>query len=182
MNYAAREELRRKFRPADVRVLFVGESPPAAGTFFYAADSELYRATRGAFAAVLPACGASDSFLSCFAELGCYLEDLCPEPVNRLTNRTDGSLQKRLQARRDCEPRLAKALTELRPQVVVVLLKGIAANVTRAATLAGDGAERHTMTYPSRWHKHRLAYHRELVALLRALTRRGVLPTPPVSR
>jgi hypothetical protein len=29
-----REILRRSFRPARVRVLFVGESPPASGRFF----------------------------------------------------------------------------------------------------------------------------------------------------
>ena len=32
---AARERLRRRYRPARVRILFVGEAPPASGRFFY---------------------------------------------------------------------------------------------------------------------------------------------------
>ena len=173
---SAREQLRRSFLPAYVRVFFVGESPPAAGTFFYAADSALYRATRDAFGAALPSCRGSDSFLTCFAAFGCYLDDLCHEPVNHLTDRRDGSWQKRLKARRGGEPRLAQTLAKLQPQVVVILLKGIAKNVARAACLAGyAGVECYTLTYPSRWHLHRLAYRRELTALVRDLARRGIL-------
>jgi hypothetical protein len=179
---SAREQLRRSFRPADVRVFFVGESPPAAGTFFYAADSGLYRATRDAFQAALPSCHGSDSFLTCFAAFGCYLDDLCHEPVNHLTDRRDGSWQKRLKARRGGEPRLAQTLAELQPQVVIIVLKGIAKNVARAARLAGYAeVERYTLTYPSRWHLHRLAYRRELTALVRDLARRGILFLPSTS-
>jgi hypothetical protein len=178
----AREQLRRSFRPADVRVFFVGESPPAAGTFFYAADSGLYRATRDAFKAALPSCHGSNSFLTRFAAFGCYLDDLCHEPVNHLTDRRDGSWKKRVKARRDGEPRLAQTLAELQPQVVVILLKGIAKNVARAAGLAGYAeVERYTLTYPSRWHLHRLAYRRELTALVRDLARRGILFLPSTS-
>jgi hypothetical protein len=35
------ESLRQSYRPQQVRVLFVGESPPAGGTFFYRANSNL---------------------------------------------------------------------------------------------------------------------------------------------
>ena len=177
-----REELRRSFRPAEVRVLFVGESPPASGSFFYAADSELYRATRDAFQAAVPGCCEPSSFLRCFAALGCYLEDLCLEPVNHLTDHRNGSWGKRLQARRDGEPRLAVTLAALRPEVVVALLKGIAPNVARAAKLAGCAdVECHTVTYPSRWHRHRLAYRQELTTLVSELARRGVLADQQVS-
>jgi hypothetical protein len=173
---AAREALRLSFRPANVRVLFVAESPPAGGSFFSAADSELYRATRDAFEAGLSDCARSDPFLSRFTELGCYLDDLCLEPVNQLTERADGSWRRRLQARRDGEARLAETLAALRPAVIIVALKGIVPNVTRAAAIAGCAeTERHTLTYPSRWHRHRLAYRRELAALVRDLKRRGVL-------
>src|SRR5687767_7532298 len=43
-----REQLRLRYRPRDVQLLFVGESKPASGTFFYQADSHLYRAVREA--------------------------------------------------------------------------------------------------------------------------------------
>ena len=38
------EELRRKYRPGRVRLLFIGESPPASGRFFYRRNSGLYLA------------------------------------------------------------------------------------------------------------------------------------------
>ncbi len=176
---AAREALRRRFRPVAARVLFVGESPPAGGSFFYAADSGLYRATRDAFSLALD-CVRPESFLTTFAAMGCYLEDLCLDPINHLTDHRDGSWQQRVRARRDGERRLAETLAELQPQVVVVLLKGIAANVARAAALAGcSDLECHTVTYPSRWHQHRDAYRREMSALVRDFALRGLLELRP---
>ena len=44
-----RERLRQQFRPEAVRLLFIGESPPASGRFFYHGDSGLYRAIREVF-------------------------------------------------------------------------------------------------------------------------------------
>jgi hypothetical protein len=77
-SYEPLEHLRLYYRPPEVRVLFVGESPPAGGTFFYAADSGLYRATRDAFYEAIPE-ARSGKFLERFAAYGCYLEDLCQE-------------------------------------------------------------------------------------------------------
>ena len=147
-HFRSLEALRRSFRPATVRVLFIGESPPAAGTFFYAANSGLYRATRDAFQAALSS-RVDPDFLRSFAALGCYLDDLCGEPINHLTDRSDGSWQRRLQARHDGEPHLAQTLAELRPEVIVIVLKAIAKNVARAVECAGcAGVERHILTYP----------------------------------
>ena len=172
-----REDLRQTFLPAHVRVLFIGESPPAAGTFFYAGDSGLFRATRDVFYDVFDGCERFETFLDCFAALGCYLEDLCHDPVNHLTNRVAGGHAKRLAARRAGEAGLAQTISELQPAVIVVLLKGIMKNVSRAAAAAGRaGVELHDLTYPSRWHRHRLAYRSELTGLLRDLVRRRVLP------
>jgi hypothetical protein len=162
-----REALRRLFMPKRVSVVFVGESP-AGGTFFYAGDSMLFRATRDAFSAALGT--SNDAFLDEFAALGCYLDDLCLEPVNQLC------AGERMGARREGEVRLARALAALAPCVIVVLLHAIEDNVARAAAAAGLAhVERHVVTYPSRWHAHRVAYHRELTALLRDFARRGVL-------
>lgn len=47
----ATQQAREDYLPDAVQVLFIGESPPAGGTFFYRANSGLYRATREAFAA-----------------------------------------------------------------------------------------------------------------------------------
>jgi len=50
------DELRARYCPDVVRVLFVGESSPAGGTFFYAANSKLYFATKHAFEQARPEC------------------------------------------------------------------------------------------------------------------------------
>ena len=71
----AKEVLRERYRPAHVRLLFVGEAPPASGLFFYRADSGLYRAIRSAFVTAFPALRSED-FLASFQALGCYLVDL----------------------------------------------------------------------------------------------------------
>ena len=123
----ARERLRRRYRPAGVRVLFVGEGPPASGRFFYQADSGLYRAVRDAFAGVFPVDGEQE-FLELFRSLGCYLVDLCGRPVDRLPG------NERLKACLDGEVRLAGILKRIRPEIVITVVRSIAANVRRCGT------------------------------------------------
>ncbi len=165
-----REALRLKYLPEDVRVLFVGESPPAGGTFFYSKDSGLYRATKDAFLAAFPGADCGEDFLDAFARAGCYLEDLCPEPVNH------APAAERLRLRRESEPRLAQTLKDVRPRAAIVLLKGITPNVRRCVLLAGMPAlECHAVTYPSRWKHHREAYQMQLQSILRGLRERGIL-------
>src|SRR5258708_15513474 len=79
----ARERLRKRYRPDRVRILFVGESPPASGRFFYQADSGLYRAVRDTFLTAFPPLQKT-AFLDSFRSLGCYLVDLCGEPVDKM--------------------------------------------------------------------------------------------------
>lgn len=69
-------------------MLFIGESPTAGGTFFYAANSNLYRATNDAFQQGVPALLTGD-FLDDFTALGCLLDDLCLTPVNQLRGSPD---------------------------------------------------------------------------------------------
>src|SRR6516164_10422943 len=81
----SRERLRRQYRPRRVRILFVGEAPPASGRFFYRADSGLYRAIRDTFMTAFPSLRSSNGeFLEAFCEMGCYLVDLCGEPVDQM--------------------------------------------------------------------------------------------------
>ena len=69
------EKLRRSFLPVQVRILL--------GNRLYQGDSGVYRAIREAFQAVEPARGDADFFLH-FQNEGCYLADLCAEPVDRM--------------------------------------------------------------------------------------------------
>lgn len=79
------DELRKFYQPDKVKIFFVGESPPAGKTFFYAANSNLFRATLAGFQLAFPEI-ARDDFFRSFKEMGCYLVDLCDQPVNKLTN------------------------------------------------------------------------------------------------
>ena len=154
-----RERLRERYRPAQVRVLFVGEAPPASGKFFYRADSGLYRAIRDTFVTALPPLKDA-SFLESFYALGCYLVDLCGIPVDRLT---------RDQRRRACvqgEVRLSQTLKQLRPKIVVVVVRSIAANVIRSLERANWRGTLLELPYPGRWQHHRVAFKEALTPVL----------------
>jgi hypothetical protein len=161
-NAAARERLRASYRPATVRVLFVGEAPPASGRFFYQADSGLYRAVRDAFAGMFPDVREND-FLESFRWLGCYLVDLCDRPVDRLPR------NQRVQACLQGEVRLARILKRLRPELVITVVRSISANVSRARRRAGWSGTHIELPYPGRWHHHRAAFIRAIKPVLRKL-------------
>jgi len=162
----ARERLRRQYRPAHVRLLFVGEAPPASGRFFYQADSGLYRAMRHTFVEAFPSLEDAD-FLEAFRGLGCYLVDLCATPVDRLAAE---------QRQRLCvtgEVRLSRMLKQLQPDIVITVVRSIAANVKRAEDRANWTGKHFELPYPGRWQRHRVAFEEELVPLLRRELTRG---------
>lgn len=130
------DELRGRYRPGRTKLLFVGESSPAQGTHFYRANSNLYRATRMAFAAAF---GEDDvpeaeAFLRFFQDRGCWLVDLADTPVNRLP------APERREAVEHGVGRLADLIKREQPEAIVVVKRDIADAVGRAASLAGAGA------------------------------------------
>jgi hypothetical protein len=162
----SRERLQRRYRPTRVRILFVGEAPPASGHFFYQADSGLYRAIREAFIAAFPGL-TGDNFLNSFRSLGCYLVDLCGEPVDRLGRK----------ARRNAcvkgETRLSRALQRFRPSVVITVIRSIGGNVGHSERRAKWSGLHVDLPYPGRWHHHRTVFVRALVSLLREMKSRA---------
>jgi len=156
----ARELLRKHYRPNRVQILFVGESPPSSGRFFYQADSGLYRAVRETFLLGFPFLRNTE-FLDSFCSLGCYLVDLCGDPVDSMTR--DG----RKQACRMGESSLAEKIRRLRPQTIVTVVRSIRANVNRAEERAGWSGPHLELPYPGRWHRHRTKFRRLLVPFLR---------------
>jgi hypothetical protein len=162
------ERQRRRYRPDDVRVLFIGESPPAGGTFFYWANSKLYDATREAFQSAMPALRRQDDFLSAFQRLGCYLDDLCLMPVNGLPMRDPRRLDERT---RGVHP-LARRMKLLHPSVLCVVMLDIVGDVDSAAARAGLTVERQALPFPVR---HRGRYVRELTQIVKRWRRQGVL-------
>jgi len=161
---AARERLRRRYRPGRVRLLFVGESPPASGRFFYRADSGLYRAIRQAFLSAFPSLTDGD-FLESFRTLDSYLVDLCGSPVDCLP------LKERRLVCSQGEARLATIIRRLNPEVVVTVVRSIAGNVRRAQSRAEWQGTYLELPYPGRWENHRVAFERALVPVLRRTLR-----------
>jgi hypothetical protein len=171
------ERIRPQYRPEVVRVLFVGESPPAGGTFFYAANSNLFFATREAFVRVFGegACGQGDAFLRFFKRLGCYLDDLCPDPVNKL------SPAERKRLRQAAVPALAGRIGVARPQAVVAVMIAIKPHVSEALRASADPGSQlagpvHALPFPRP--EHRARFKRELEELLRQLLKAGILEPP----
>ena len=176
------ERARQHFRPEAISLLFVGESPPAGGTFFYYANSKLYEATKEAFRAAVSDLVRGENFLERFKELGCYLDDLCLEPVNHLKLDNPLAKKKRLTLRQQGEEPLAERTRAHPPRAVIIVMKGIEANVRTALSLAGlEDLRVDSLPFPAR-PEHRSQYVEELVEILNDHRSRGVFRTRPGSR
>jgi hypothetical protein len=160
VSFRAREALRRKYRPDQVRILFIGEAPPVSGRFFYRGDSGLFRAVRATFLSAFPSL-KGDEFLKEFCALGCYLLDLCGQPVDHLPRGP------RIDICRHGEARLARTIRALRPRVVVTLVRAIRASVERVLAAAQWSGMHLELPYPGRWIHHRVEFERRLVPVLR---------------
>src|SRR5947209_3437493 len=157
-----RETLRRRFLPRRVRILFVGESPPASGKFFYRADSGLYRALRSVFHKADPAISNED-FLHVFQESGCYLIDLCTTPVDRLDPKT------RRAVCFDARGLLSRRVKHLQPDMIVCLVRSIRSDLDRATANAGWRGPILDVPYPGRWIQHRRIFTAELLPYAKAV-------------
>jgi hypothetical protein len=124
------ELLRSRFRPGIVTLLLVGESPRAGGTFFYPENSNLYAYRRKAFLSAGLYNPDRGSFLDRFRDLGCYLVDLCPAPVDDLADAA------REAARAAGRPTLVRKFQDLRPRAVVSTPITIGHHVREAMDLA----------------------------------------------
>jgi hypothetical protein len=139
MSYSDVEQLRASFRPSKVKVLFVGESAPAGGDFFYRGTGQVHRE----FQRVLsPIIGTNPSFLGAFMAAGMYLDDLVLEPVNWLSR----SERKAMHANNVAS--LAGRVSEYRPLAVIAFMKAIRKPVEDAVTASGCDCAVHTVPFP----------------------------------
>jgi len=169
MSRPGREALRRRFRPSNVRVLFVGESPPASGRFFYRRDSGLYRAMRNLFELADPSV-SDENFLQKFQECGCYLVDLCSEPVDKLESNA------RRAAHVAGERSLRRKIGRLQPEVIVSLCRSILPSVSRAATAANWTGPIMEVPYPGRWIHHNRIFTAKLLPLAKGILQSALNP------
>jgi hypothetical protein len=130
------EELRKSFHPDCITTLFVGESAPVSGRFFYSGNSSLFRAMKRAF-------GNRETFVEDFKRKGFYLDDLVLTPINKLERR------ERSRRRQNAVPELAKRLVEYKPKAVVVVMRAILPKVRQAMQLAGMSYEPFCVPHPA---------------------------------
>ncbi|MDR3296059.1 MAG: hypothetical protein LBT26_09580 [Clostridiales Family XIII bacterium] len=116
------EELREKYKPSKVKVLFVGESRPESGTFFYAENSNLYKYTKEAFERFHHE--SDGNWLEFFKKCGGWLYDVCDVPVNSLSG-SERCRQIELGL-----PNLLDTIKELKPKYIIVVKKGEMKKIT----------------------------------------------------
>jgi hypothetical protein len=130
------EKLRKSFYPDSITTLFVGESAPASGRFFYSGNSSLFRAMKRVF-------GERETFLDDFKRNGFYLDDLVLTPINKIERR------ERSRRRQEAVPELAKRLAEYKPKAVVVVMRAILPKVRQAMQIAEMSNEPFCVPHPA---------------------------------
>jgi hypothetical protein len=131
---------RAQYRPQCITTLFVGESPPASGKFFYYENTALARAMKAAMMAAGLCDG--DDFLERFRALGWFLDDLVLEPVNWLAK------SERQRKWREAQASLAARIKVYKPRAIVSVLLGIEHIVDGAAKVAGGDADLFAVPFP----------------------------------
>jgi hypothetical protein len=122
------EAVRAHYRPERIKTLFIGESVPHSGKFFYCRDTAMLRHMRSAVELAL---GESDNFLQRFKAYGWFLDDLVLMPVNHLTKP-----QRKALCQAGVES-LADRIAAYRLEAIVSLLIGTKPFVDEAARRAG---------------------------------------------
>jgi hypothetical protein len=174
------ERLRRRYRPDDIVVLFVAESAPAGGSFFYQADSNLFFATREACELAFGSVPQGRDFLRWFQARGFWLYDLAKRPVNRQRGRP------RKLAVSAGVAELADLIAEAEPDFVVAVKTSIESDVRQAADRAGLRGNR-ILVLPFPLYQWRDVYVRELARFFghedreRKAGAPGALPGSPAS-
>jgi hypothetical protein len=133
------EKTRVSYKPHKVTTLFIGESAPASGKFFYLGNTSMYRNMKTAFESAF---GESKDFLKSFKANGWYLDDLVLKPVNE---------QGRLERKANClksGKNLAKRISRYRPQTIVILGRGIERYIKPAMEEAKYNKLHHTVCFP----------------------------------
>jgi hypothetical protein len=155
------ETVRRSFRPERITTLFVGESAPYSGDFFYCGNTGMQTYMRKV---VEQAVGKTDDFLKAFQGYGWYLDDLVLEPVDK-----GFSPQERRAKCLGAIESLAKRIAIYQPQAIVSALKGIETFVVAAAIGAQSSARRYCVSFAGNGHQNK--FGTEMAAIIHSLPR-----------
>lgn len=79
------EDIRNRYLPSVIKVLFIGESPPSGGAFFFLGKSILFNTTKVVFEEFYKKHFLDPfDFLNFFRNSGYFLDDLCHKPINQI--------------------------------------------------------------------------------------------------
>jgi len=162
------EATRASYRPDRITTLFVGESAPASGDFFYYGNNAMLRHMKGATEAVL---GEDGDFLERFKRYGWYLDDLVLTPVDKLA---PSARRAKCLAAADC---LIDRIAGYRPLAIVSVLLSIRSIVEAAAKAAGSNAKVFGVPFPGMGQQAR--FHREMIKIVPLLPRAPIEPASP---
>jgi hypothetical protein len=131
------KEAQAKYRPDQIKVLFVGESPPVSGKYFYCGCNSLLHQMKRALGEDQT---ADVDFLMRLKQRGWYLDDLVQTPIKE-----QAELKKKIREARDD---LAARIRDYNPSVVVCLLRRIRDDVEVAVLKAGSDACVYSVSFP----------------------------------
>ena len=152
------ESIRQSYRPSKVRLLLIGESPPANQGFFYV-TSAMTKYTAQAFSKAHGTSFQSDNeFLCHFKNYGCFLDDLCHTPVDHLPR------EQRAKNLQDSVIDLSQRIKEMNPAVVVIILKKIETYVRVAILKSGLNPPTFVLPFPG--HGHQAKYKEQLIEII----------------
>ncbi|SRR6266849_1858502 len=142
------EATRARFRPERIMTLFVGESAPARGGFFYFGNNAMVRYVQRAIECSPLGRDGAD-ILDRFKALGWFLDDLSLAPVDNLPE------MERVAICRDAQRSLAERIAEYQPQAIVSVVKRVNDDIVAAAIAAGSNAPRFSLPFPGNGHQNK---------------------------
>ncbi|RYE36594.1 MAG: hypothetical protein EOP42_02795 [Sphingobacteriaceae bacterium] len=164
------EEIRQQYQPEVVQILFVTEAVQPGNVFFYRKNSNVFRAVKEAFGQVFGAFEDQEDFLKFFKKNGCYVDYLCPEPINGLP------AEARQKVRISGVEPLSKRLALMQPKVVITVMKVLEKEVLEAIKLAEITSVEYTkaIAFPAHSKTNADKCVAELVAVLNELLEKEI--------
>ena len=136
------EQIRQLYRPEEVRILFVGESPPESGGFFYVESLMTTFVSRPFESRFNIQFKDNQDFLEFFQKQQCYLDDLCLDPIDKVS-----PSKRRLMSKQNVLP-FSQRLSSMQPIIVISILKRIEKYVIEAIELSGVKTQFYSVPFP----------------------------------
>jgi len=136
------EKIRQSYAPERIRLLLIGESPPVSGEFFYVKSNMTTYTSRAFKRAHGITFKDNAEFLKYFMNCGCFLDDLCHKPVDKLPNNEREKELKR------CIIPLSERIRKFNPPVIAIVLKKIETYVREAINKSGCTPEIYVLPFP----------------------------------